>query len=81
MISGLSDEQERWSKDVKRLKEDSTLIAGNCVIGAGMIAYSGPFTAEFRNRFEKLRENKLKEMQLEHTEGNTLQKMFSLKKK
>ena len=45
LISGLSDEQERWGKDVKRLKEESVLIAGNCIVGAGMIAYSGPFTA------------------------------------
>ena len=45
LISGLSDEQERWGKDVKRLEEESTLITGNCVVSAGMVAYSGPFTA------------------------------------
>jgi dynein heavy chain len=45
LISGLSDEQVRWSHDVKRLEEDSKKIAGNCAVSAGMIAYSGPFTA------------------------------------
>ncbi len=50
LILGLSDEQIRWSKDVKKMIEDANLIAGNCAIGAGMIAYSGPFTAEYRTR-------------------------------
>ncbi len=50
MISGLFDEQIRWSKDVKRMIEDANLIAGNCAIAAGMVAYSGPFTAEYRAR-------------------------------
>lgn len=50
LISGLSDEQVRWSHDVKRLEEDSKKIAGNCAVSAGMIAYSGPFTAEYRTR-------------------------------
>jgi len=30
--------------------EDSALIAGNCAVAAGMIAYAGPFTAEYRSR-------------------------------
>lgn len=29
-------------------------IAGNCAVSAGMIAYTGPFTAEYRSRMEKL---------------------------
>ena len=53
-MSGLSDEQVRWSKDVKKLIEDSNLIAGNCAVSAGMIAYSGPFTSEYRIRMEKI---------------------------
>jgi dynein heavy chain len=59
LISGLSDEQLRWTKDVKKLVEDAALICGNCAVGAGMIAYSGPFTAKYRTRMEKLWENKL----------------------
>lgn len=33
--------------------EDANLIAGNCAVSAGMIAYSGPFTSEYRIRMEK----------------------------
>ena len=69
LISGLSDEQLRWTKDVKKLQEESKLIAGNCAVSAGMIAYSGPFTAEYRTRMEKLWENKLQEVELEHSDG------------
>ena len=29
-------------KDVKRLEEESKLITGNCIVSAGMVAYSGP---------------------------------------
>lgn len=48
LISGLSDEQVRWTKDVKKMVQDSNLIPGNCAVSSGMIAYSGPFTAEYR---------------------------------
>ena len=33
--------------------QDSALIAGNCAISSGMVAYSGPFTAEYRTVMEK----------------------------
>lgn len=69
MISGLFDEQIRWSKDVKRMIEDANLIAGNCAIAAGMVAYSGPFTAEYRARMEKTWSQRLVEIGLQHTEN------------
>ena len=50
LISGLSDEQVRWTKDVKNMVNDSANIPGNCAISAGMIAYAGPFTSEYRIR-------------------------------
>ena len=54
LTEGLSDEQKRWSEDVKRLKENSHSIPGNSVIAAGMVAYCGPFTADYRTKLEKL---------------------------
>jgi dynein heavy chain len=62
LITGLSDEQIRWSKDVKKLVEDANLIPGNCAVAAGMIAYSGPFTAEYRIRMEKTWAKRLMEI-------------------
>jgi hypothetical protein len=49
---------------VKKYEEDAKKIAGNCAVGAGMIAYSGPFTAEYRSRMEKTWEHKLLDMKL-----------------
>lgn len=36
------------------------LIAGNSVVAAGMVAYSGPFTAEYRSKLETDWAEKLK---------------------
>jgi len=65
LISGLSDEQVRWTKDVKKMLEDSALIPGNCAVSAGMIAYAGPFTAEYRTRMEKMWANRIEEIGLQ----------------
>lgn len=46
------------------MEEDSTLIPGNCAVSAGMIAYSGPFTADYRLRMEKTWANRIVEVGL-----------------
>ena len=53
LISGLSDEQVRWTRDVKNMIEDRASVPGNCAVSAGMIAYAGPFTADYRARMER----------------------------
>ncbi|KAG5320172.1 DYH10 protein, partial [Pseudoatta argentina] len=49
LISGLSSENERWRKDLEVLQGDLEKIIGNCLLGASFLAYSGPFSYEFRN--------------------------------
>jgi len=49
LISGLSSENERWRKDLEVLQDDLEKITGNCLLGAAFLAYSGPFSYEFRN--------------------------------
>ena len=44
------------------------LIAGNSVIGAGMVAYSGPFTSSFRHILETNWIKKLDEVGILHEE-------------
>jgi dynein heavy chain len=48
LTSGLSGEKVRWSNDIQIFQAKEDLIAGNSVIGAGMVAYSGPFTSNYR---------------------------------
>lgn len=49
LISGLSSENERWRKDLEILQDDMEKITGNCLLNASFLAYSGPFSYEFRN--------------------------------
>jgi dynein heavy chain len=36
------------------------LLPGDTIISAGMVAYAGPFTSNFRERMEKFWQSKLK---------------------
>lgn len=49
--------------------EDSDLIPGNCAVSAGMIAYAGPFTAEYRSRMEKTWASRIQEVGLKCNQG------------
>jgi len=49
LIFGLASENERWQKDLEILQDDMEKITGNCLLGASFLAYSGPFSYEFRN--------------------------------
>ena len=48
LTSGLSGEKVRWTDDISVLSSKEDFVAGNSVIGAGMVAYSGPFTSHYR---------------------------------
>lgn len=52
MISGLAGEEGRWKETVKFLGEKKSLLIGDCLIAAGMVAYSGAFVAEYRLTLE-----------------------------
>ena len=78
LISGLSDEQGRWTKDVKKMVQDSNLIPGNCAVSSGMIAYSGPFTAEYRTSMEKGWASRLVEVGLECSSNVTMREFLGV---
>jgi len=52
IIGGLEGEKTRWTATVERLEREFGLLIGNSLVGAGMVAYSGAFTAQFRNELE-----------------------------
>lgn len=54
IIEGLSGEKTRWEETVKRLTRDQGFLIGNCLVAAGLMAYGGAFTAQFRMRLEAL---------------------------
>jgi dynein heavy chain len=45
IIGGLAGEKQRWTDTVARLGSEFDYLVGNCLIAAGMVAYSGAFTA------------------------------------
>lgn len=49
LISGLSSERDRWKVDLENLREDKTKVVGTCLLSASFLAYTGPFSWEFRN--------------------------------
>jgi dynein heavy chain len=53
LVGLLSSEKIRWAENVERLKAESKNLIGNCLIAAGMIAYSGAFTRDYRIKLEE----------------------------
>ncbi|XP_028270606.1 dynein heavy chain 10, axonemal isoform X2 [Parambassis ranga] len=49
LISGLSSENERWTKDLDELKQQRVRLLGDCLISAAFLSYEGAFSWEFRN--------------------------------
>lgn len=65
IISGLEGEKNRWTSTVERLEKEFGLLIGNSLVGAGMVAYSGAFTAQFRTEMESEWREKIKELQID----------------
>lgn len=53
IIEGLASEKDRWTETVARLTSEFGFLIGNCLIGAGMLAYGGAFTAKYRSALEE----------------------------
>ena len=51
-------------------------MSGDSVIGAGMVAYSGPFVSSYRKDLETSWIKRLVELNIPHTEGVTMSKFL-----
>lgn len=49
LIGGLGGEKSRWSATAKALGEKYHVLTGDILISAGVVAYLGPFTMQFRS--------------------------------
>lgn len=43
LVTGLADENIRWTKNVKTLEKDKITMIGNALIAAAFVSYIGPF--------------------------------------
>ncbi len=59
MIGGLAGEKDRWTETVKMLGEKKELVVGDSLVAAGMLSYSGAFTADYRESLEELWREKI----------------------
>ncbi|KAJ3665402.1 hypothetical protein Zmor_000898 [Zophobas morio] len=50
LITGLSSERDRWTKDLENLHMEKDRLVGNCLLSAAFLSYAGPFTFEFRRQ-------------------------------
>lgn len=48
-----------------RLDKEYGLLIGNCLIGAGMVAYAGAFTASYRVELEHIWREKIKHLRID----------------
>lgn len=52
-----------------QLTKDYENLVGDVLVSAGMIAYSGPFTPDFRQKLVKGWQEKLVELDIPHSDG------------
>lgn len=48
LINGLSSENVRWKIDLANLEEYMNKIFGNCLMSSSFLAYTAPFSYEYR---------------------------------
>ena len=49
LIGGLGGEKDRWTESAKVLGDTYVKITGDVLLGAGVVAYLGAFTVNYRN--------------------------------
>lgn len=72
IIIGLDGEKVRWTETVAKYNAELDYLIGNCLIAAGMVAYSGPFTAQFRTQLELLWRKKISDLGVKITNEITM---------
>lgn len=76
IIGGLAKEKVRWTETVQTLNKQGDLLIGDCLVAAGMIAYSGPFTAQFRSELEHEWAAKISGLGIKISEGVSMKKIM-----
>jgi dynein heavy chain len=76
IINGLAGEKVRWTETVERLTKEGSYLTGDCLVAAGMIAYSGPFTAKYRTELESDWYQKISGLGIKVSEGVSMKKIM-----
>jgi len=76
IITGLEGEKQRWTDTVSRLGIEFEFLVGNCLVAAGMVAYSGPFTAKYRTELELEWFNKISSLGIKIADHITMKEIL-----
>lgn len=76
LTQGLASERVRWTESLVSLKRQRTKVVGTAALGAGCVAYLGPFTASFREELIEDWRERCKEMDVEFDSDFALEKML-----
>jgi hypothetical protein len=49
LITGLTGERTRWTKDVEQLQLQRGRLFGDCLLAASFLSYAGAFTTDYRS--------------------------------
>ena len=55
-----------------KLANDYTYLIGDCLVAAGMVAYSGPFTSKYRQELEAEWRTEIEKLGVTLTKGVTM---------
>ncbi len=50
LVNGLADENERWGKNVEKLKEQELTMVGDALLSSAFVSYIGAFSSKFRRQ-------------------------------
>lgn len=76
LTHGLASERVRWTESLVSLKRQRANVVGTAALGAGCVAYLGPFTTSFREELVQDWREKCKEMGIEFDSDFALEKML-----
>ncbi|KAJ9445971.1 Dynein beta chain [Diplonema papillatum] len=69
LVSGLADENIRWSRTVEELREGMHQLVGDVLVAAAFISYAGPFSSEYRERLIDHLNKDVQMRRIPHMEG------------
>ncbi|CAF0809445.1 unnamed protein product [Rotaria sordida] len=69
LISGLANEQERWTEESKQFKAQIGRLIGDVLLCTGFLSYQGPFNQDFRLLLAKDWQKLLTERHIPFTRG------------
>ena len=50
LITGLTGERTRWTRDVGNLQQQRGRLYGDCILAASFLSYAGAFTTDYRSQ-------------------------------